>query len=665
MDDLKSRVASGDFKLVLDAKDHMSSDLFSAKRFYTKYQDMISSICVYAVDGRRVCLKRVRGNTFSLSRGRIAARSRFLTGQSGAVYKNNSVYYVQPCVGEVVGCYYSVVIKIDVRSFFRKASSNLYLAPESWVWFMSPAGKIISAFNSEIKNEGEIFKLHGTDDILKDLNGQFEGMTAETWFMAEQDKHKLFTAYYPVRIFDSAFMFGISIPRGGFSGELIRIAFFAIVISMLLLALVSFVFVNIVKAYRNSLAALYDSQAETEKARAGLEKALKSSQLLMNRAESASKAKSRFLANMSHEIRTPMNGIIGMSTLLSESKLTGKQREWAEAVQVCAEALLSIINDILDFSRVEAGKIELDPGSFNIRALFKDIVILLEPSAMDAGITLKSSVEERIPDHLYCDFGRLRQVLVNLTGNAIKFAPGGEVELSVVVKSFENNIYKLIFSVTDSGPGIPQEFLNEIFNSFSRLDQGDDAAKGGTGLGLAISKSLVELMGGHIGVDSSLGKGSKFWFELDIEAVGEVREEQAVVDEKEKEVPELPSLKILIAEDNAVNSNLVSIILEQEGHSVVSVRNGVEAVSALKKDNYDLVVLDVQMPEMDGFQTVAAIRASDSERISSLPVIALTAHAISGSREHCLEMGMDGYVPKPLRKEDLLREIYEAYTKRR
>lgn len=661
VDDFKSRVADGDFELLLAADNNMSAELSEAKRFYIKYQGMISEICVYSVDGKRVCLRRLRGKSFSLRKGRISARSKFLTGQSGAVYTNNSVYYVQPCVGEGVGCYYSVVVKVDVLSFFKAASSNLYLATKSWVWFMEPTGNIISAFSSDDGGSHD-FKISGVDKVVKDLSGQFEGMSSKTELVTEYGREKLFSAYYPVRIFNSAFMFGISVPHVGFSDEVVRTAFFAIIISILLLALVSLVFANIVASYRKSLLALYESRSETEKARAGLEKALDNAHLLMSRAESASQAKSRFLANMSHEIRTPMNGIIGMSTLLEESGLTGKQKEWAEAVQSCAESLLSIINDILDFSRVEAGKVELEPGVFSLRSLIRDIIILLEPSALNAGVHLESYVDKNVPDNFYSDFGRIRQVVVNLVGNAIKFAPNGNVELSVYLKAAKAHTHTLTFNVTDSGPGIAEEDQEEIFNSFTRLEK-DENVSSGTGLGLAISKTLIELMGGRIGVESQLGKGSIFWFEIDLEDVGESRSGYHGLENPAKKYSGIPEMNILIAEDNLINSNLLSIILENCGHTVSTVTNGEQALKALEEGNFDLVILDIQMPVMDGFETIKNIRSHKNQRISNMPAIALTAHAIKGDRERCIEEGMDGYVPKPVRKDELMQEIKQAFKK--
>jgi TMAO reductase system sensor TorS len=370
-------------------------------------------------------------------------------------------------------------------------------------------------------------------------------------------------------------------------------------------------------------------------------------------AEEANRAKSRFLAQMSHEIRTPMNGVLGIAGLLLKTSLDKKQRQFVRTIMHSGESLLNLINDILDFSKIEAGKLELEYLHFNVRQLVEETLALFSNRAEECNVHLAGFVHASVPAVLVGDSGRLLQILMNLLGNALKFTSDGEVKLNLFLEKNDEQGCLLRFEVQDSGIGIPRRKQGEIFNAFAQVDGSTTRKFGGTGLGLAICSQLVQLMQGRIGVESEEGEGATFWFTALFTLGSEEFFEKTEKPEDDTEDCSLDA-EVLVAEDNLTNQIVARGLLEQLGCRVTMVENGREAVAQVLENPFDIVFMDCQMPIMDGYEATRRIRAGEKESgRPSVVIVALTAHAMKGDREHCLAVGMDDYLSKPFREDQL------------
>lgn len=368
-------------------------------------------------------------------------------------------------------------------------------------------------------------------------------------------------------------------------------------------------------------------------------------------AEKTSQTKSKFIASLNHELRTPLNGVMGMANLLSETSLSEEQKSYVQTILSSINMLLTLVNDVLDVSKIASGKLELEKVDFNLHEIISNTKNILNPSAAAKDLNFKCMIEEDVPEFFIGDQVRIQQILVNIINNAIKFTDAGEINLSIKLHEQTDEKISLVFRITDTGIGIPANVIPTLFSDFTQASPSTVRTHGGTGLGLSICKKLVTLMGGDIGVQSTDQKGSTFWFIIPFPAVNSQHPKTNAL----KSTKTLPNLKILVAEDNTINQQVIQGILKNLGQTITLANNGKEALDLFLRNDFDLVFMDINMPEMDGFQATSSLR--QTPKGCDIPIIAFTADTVTISKQDYEDGGFTDTINKPISKDDLVRII--------
>ena len=418
------------------------------------------------------------------------------------------------------------------------------------------------------------------------------------------------------------------------------------------LALTGFVYERLRGRVRRAMQTARTLVTSLEQKTVALERQAEQLAEASRRAEEANVAKAQFLATISHEIRTPMNGVLGTTELLLDTPLMPSQRRLVETAHLSATALLTLIDDVLDLSRMQASKLTLNPTTFELRALVNDAVDLMATTARDKPIDFGCALSPDLPERVEGDPVRLRQVLVNLLHNAVKFTERGRITLEVSDRGTADGAVRVRFEVRDTGIGIAADQFDSVFDAFTQVDASSTRKHGGSGLGLAIVKEIAELMGGEVGVDSRVDEGSTFWFEVPLRIVAPASSEPA-----RGGAGDVPSARILVAEDDAVSQLVVATMLKKMGCAVDVVGDGEAAARSAASVRYDLILMDCHMPGIDGFEATQRIRGDRAGQSAKTPIVALTADALAGDRERCLEAGMDDYMTKPVAAAQLAGTI--------